>query len=85
MLNKGQNSVIDPHVMDKGSSYVTNTFFLRHTNEEIKIDEFCQFTCEFPLTKDFKAPIFHLKAELMHASIRNQGVEKVIKKFLEEK
>lgn len=79
MLSKGQTSIIDPHLMDKSSSYVTSTFFLRCTNEEIKIDEFCQFTCEFPLTKDFKTPLFHLKAELMHASIRDQSHEKVIR------
>ena len=61
--------------MENTSSYVTNTFFLRYAHEEIKIDEFCQFTCEFALTKDFKAPDFYLKAELMHAGIKNQTSE----------
>lgn len=52
------HNIITNHISENSSEYITKTFLIRYSDEEVEIDEFCYFRLEIPNAK--------LKTDLMY-------------------
>lgn len=58
------HNIISNHISENSSEYVTKTFLIRYSDEEVELDEFCYFRIEVPYSK-IKIPlIYHIEFEL---------------------
>jgi hypothetical protein len=54
------HNIITNYINDTGKEYITKTFLIRYSDEEVDIDEFCYFRIELPKTD----VLFHIEFEL---------------------
>lgn len=58
------HSIISNHIADNNSEYVTKTFLVRYSDEEVEIDEFCYFRIEVPYSKLATGIMYHIEFDL---------------------
>ena len=47
-------NIISNHIGENNTDYVTKTFAIRYTDEEVDLDEFCYYRMEIPFEKNIK-------------------------------
>jgi hypothetical protein len=58
------HNIITNHISESSSEYVTKTFLIRYSDEEVELDEFCYFRIEVPYSKIKSHLIYHVEFEL---------------------
>ena len=74
---KENKAIIEPHIIDESSSYVTRTFIIRFCDEEIDFNEVCHFRTEFDAFPELHETTFYIEAELMYADMSKLSQPKV--------
>lgn len=53
------HNIISSYIVETNFEYVTKTFLIRYSDEEVEIDEFCYFRIEIPYSKQIKNDLMY--------------------------
>jgi hypothetical protein len=63
------HNIISNHISDNNFEYITKTFLLRYSDEEIDLDEFCYFRFEVPQEKVSGEITYYIELELFFSDL----------------